>query len=322
MERIARAISANLGAKIVAVVFAVVLWFHVTAQQQENQSFRVPLVLAGIPESLTVIHGVPESVDLTIRGARSNLIKIRLLGRLKARIDLSTIAGEGRVNIPMRAGILNLSEEIDPRNVTIDSPKNLSLNVEPVVSRQVPVRVAFRGEIPEDLIVTEQPTIIPERVTVRGAASLVGGVTVLSTTEIDIRNRRGKVRFEADIAVNDRRLEVTPARVMIEMATSRRGVRTLANIPPTLLQTDGGPAVEYRPRAVSLTIEGPEEAIARITAEDVSVIIDITSLSPGTYRIEPEIIVPKGIERYWLDVDAFEITIPPPGGDGAVDEKR
>ena len=38
MERIARAISANLGAKIVAVVFAVVLWFHVTAQQQENQS--------------------------------------------------------------------------------------------------------------------------------------------------------------------------------------------------------------------------------------------------------------------------------------------
>lgn len=322
MDRFKRMLTANLGVKIVAVVFAVILWLHVTAQQEETQAFSVPLVLAGIPDSLTIIHDVPRSVNLTVRGARSNLIKLRLLGRLRARIDLSMIAATGRVNIPVRAGILNLSEEIDPRNVTIENPKTLALFFEPVVSKTVPVRVAFRGEIPADIIVTGQPTVAPGQVTLRGAVSVVREVSVVSTDEIDIADKYGALSFKIGISLDDRRIEVSPPTVTVEMETSRREVRTLANIPPTLLETGDERLIEYRPRAVTLTVEGPEEMIRRITAEDVSVIIDITSLDPGSYRIEPEIIVPQGIERYWLDIDAFEITISPPRKDGQVDEKR
>jgi YbbR domain-containing protein len=62
IEKVFRVITANIGAKIVSLLFAVLLWLHVTGQQGENQFFRVPLVLSGIPDSLTVIHEYPRAV--------------------------------------------------------------------------------------------------------------------------------------------------------------------------------------------------------------------------------------------------------------------
>jgi YbbR domain-containing protein len=305
-----KALTANLGTKLISVFFALFLWLVVTAQLEESQSFRVPLALSGIPDSLTIIHEVPEHVEVTIKGPRFNFIKLRLFSRLKASIDLS-LAKRGRMNIPLSSAILNLTENIDPRDVTIDNPKTLNLNFERVVTKSVPVKVAFKGEIPRDIIITGKPVLIPEKVIIRGAASIVSGITLLNTEEIDIKNKKGMITQEVGLQLGGRNISVEIDKVLLEMEISRKAVRTLANIPPTLLQDDETLVVEYSPKAVSLTIEGPEDLIKSIVVDDISVILNITTKQPGTYSIEPEIIVPQGIERYWLDVNAFEITILP-----------
>ena len=295
---------------LISLFFAVFLWLVVTAQLEESQSFRVPLALSGIPDSLTIIHEVPEHIEVTIRGPRFNFIKLRLFSRLKASIDLS-LAKRGRMNIPLSSAILNLSEEIDPRDVTVDSPKTLNLNFERVTTKSIPVKVAYKGEIPRDIIITGRPVLIPEKVAIRGAASIVSGITLITTEEIDIKNKKGMITQEVGLQLGGRNITVEPDKVLLEMEISRRAVRTLANIPPTLLQDDETLVVEYSPRAVSLTIEGPEDLIKSIVADDISVILNITTKKPGTYMLEPEIIVPQGIETYWLDVNSFEITILP-----------
>jgi YbbR domain-containing protein len=316
-DKVRRLVTENIGAKIISLLFAVFLWLHVTAQQQEAQSFRVPLTLTGIPDSLTIIHEVPKYVEITVKGDRSSLIKLRLFGRLKASIDLSTVK-QGRINIPLlSSAVLNLSEELDPRNVTVDSPKALNLNFERVIAKSVPVKIAYRGEIPKDVIITGSPVVIPDRIKIIGAASLLGSINFLTTEEVDIRNKRGKIAQEVGLELGGRKITVTPDKVLVEMEVSKRAVRTLANIPPTLLQDDEALLVEYAPRVVSLTIEGPEEIIKTIVAEDVSIILNITMKKPGTYRIDPEVIIPSNIEKYWLDIDSFEITILPPGKEGS-----
>jgi YbbR domain-containing protein len=300
--------TANLGAKIVALFFAIFLWLHVTAQQLENQTFRVPLALTGMPDSLTFIHEVPEFVEVTVRGSRSNLLKLRLFGRLKATVDLSDVK-RGRINIPLSPVMLNISEDFDPRDIEVDEPKTLTLNFERVVTRMVPVRVAYRGEIPQDIIIRGVPTIIPDRVQIRGASSVVSGIAMLNTEEIDVRGKRGKLTQEVGISISGRSVAVNPAKVLIEMELSRRGVRTLANLPPTLLQDAGDVEVTYSPKTVSLTIEGPEEVIREITSDKVSILLNITTRNPGSYKIRPEIKLPQGIEKYWLDVEYFDIEI-------------
>lgn len=310
LERFIRALSANIGAKIISIFFAVFLWLHVTAQQEEKQVFRVPMTLSSIPDSLTIIHNVPEFVEVTIQGARSNLLRLRLFSRLKASVDLS-MAKKGRVNIPLSAAILNLSKELDPRNVSIDNPKTLSLNFERIVSKPVPIKLAYKGEIPRDVIIAGQPVIIPDKVKISGAASIVGGIAFLTTEEIDIKNKKGKQTIEVGLQLGGREVEVNPQKVLIEMEINKRAVRTLANIPPTLLQDSEELSLDYSPRTVSLTIEGPEGVVKNVVSDDISVILNIMTKEPGRYRLQPEVIVPHGIERYWLDVDAFEITIHP-----------
>lgn len=310
-NRLLRNIGSNIGAKIIAVLFAVFLWLHVTAQQEEKQSFRVPLAFAAMPDSLTITHAVPEFVEVTVEGARSNLLRLRLLGRLKATVDLSAARG-GRIDIPLSAAILNLPPELDPRNVTVDNPKTLSLNFEPVITRSVPIKVAYEGEIPEDIIITEKPTFIPESAEIRGAASIVGGISLVTTEEIDVRDRNGRITMEVALHAGRADVTVTPEKAMLEMEVKKRAVRTLANIPPTLLRDDERMIVSHSPRTVSLTVEGPADVVKRIVSDDISIILNITTKTPGIYRVEPEVIVPPGIEKYWLDIDAFEIEIHAP----------
>jgi len=251
-----KALTANLGTKLISLFFALFLWLVVTAQLEESQSFRVPLALSGIPDSLTIIHEVPEHIEVTIKGPRFNFIKLRLFSRLRASIDLS-LAKRGRMNIPLSSAILNLTENIDPRDVTIDNPKTLNLNFERVMTKSVPVKVAFKGEIPRDIIITGKPVLIPEKVIIRGAASIVSGITLLNTEEIDIKNKKGMITQEVGLQLGGRNISVETDKVLLEMEISRKAVRTLANIPPTLLQDDETLVVEYSPKAVSLTIEGP-----------------------------------------------------------------
>ncbi|HUV37516.1 MAG TPA: CdaR family protein [Patescibacteria group bacterium] len=306
-----RGIGSNIGAKVIAILFAVFFWLHVTAQQEEKQSFRVPLTLAAMPDSLTIIHTVPGFVEVTVQGARSNLLRLRFLGRLKATVDLSAATG-GRIDIPLSAAILNLPKEVDPRNVTVDNPKTLSLNFERVISKSVPVKIAYRGEIPQDIIITGHPVFIPDKVQVRGAASVVGGVSLLTTEEVDIRGKSGRITLEVGVQTGGANVTVSPEKVLLEMEVKKRAVRTLANIPPTLLRDDERLIVSYTPRVVSLTVEGPEDVVKTIVSDEISVILNITTKTPGTYRLQPEVIVPPGIEKYWLDIDAFEIEIHAP----------
>jgi len=319
-DTIIKSLTRNLGAKIVSLVFAFFLWLHVTAQQGENQSFRVPLALSGIADSLTITHDVPGSVEVTIRGSRSNLMKLRLFGRLQATVDLSK-AVKGRNTVSLSAAMINLPEQIDPREVTIDNPKTLVLNFEEVVTKSVPVRIAYKGEIPDDVIIDGAPVIIPARVKIIGASSIVEGIEAISTREIDIRGRRGEYSEESELVLGGMDIRVVPDKVLIEMSIHKRAIRTLANIPPTMLREDESLTVKYSPRVVSLTIEGPEEIIREITTEDVSVILDLTGKAVGTYVIEPEVIVPNGIERYFLDTDTFEIQILPAGQGGGRDRR-
>jgi YbbR domain-containing protein len=313
-DRILRILTANIGAKIISVLFAVILWGHVTFQQEDRQVFRVPLVLANIPDSLTIIHRVPEFVEVAIRGSRGDLLKLRFIGRLRASVDLST-AGKGRETKRLTSSDLNLPDGIDPRNVSFDNPKTLSLNFERVVAKSVPVKLVYKGEIPRDLVIVGTPAVIPDKVTIRGAASIVSGIGFINTEEIGVKNKKGRFTQEIGLDLGGRDITADPRNVLIDMEISKKAVRTLANIPPTLLQDDETILVDYSPKVVTLTVEGPEEIVRNLKLDDISVILDITAKEPGFYRVQPNIIVPAGIDKYWLDIEAFEIAIRAPGSE-------
>ena len=306
-QSIYRSFTANVGLKIVSLLFAVFLWLYVTAQIGERQTFRVPLVLANVPESLTVVREAPGEIAITMRSTRSELLKLRLLSNVRATVDLAA-ARQGRVIVPLSTAILNLPSGFKAEDAAIESPKSLTLDFERVVSVSATVTTVFRGSVPNGMILVGQPAITPDRVLLRGPASAMSGITAVETESIDLRNKRGKFSHEVSLRPGGRRKAV-PSKVLVEIEVSKRAVRTISGIPPTLLQGEEGFQVEYSPKTAALTVEGPEELVNRLVPDDVSIILNIPPGARGTNRIQPEVIVPQGIDTFFLDVVSFEVRV-------------
>lgn len=308
-KSIVRAAAANPGLKIISLVFAVLLWLYVTAQVGGAETFQVPLEFVNIPDSLTVVNEVPESVEITVRGGRSDLLRLRLFGRVRATVDLAG-SRRGETMVRLSPGILRLPGGFKSEDASIDDPKTLALVLEPFVSKYIPVAAVFASEIPHDLILVGRPVITPERVLVRGGRGIMDRIDAMETQPIALKSARG--RFSRQVALRPSpRAEVVPAKVLVEFEIARRAVRTIEGIPPTLLQQEEGLAILYSPKVASLTVEGPEELVNMLGPDDVSIIISIAAGARGTYRIEPEVIVPQGIDTFSLSVDSFEVKVAP-----------
>jgi YbbR domain-containing protein len=115
-ESISRSITANIGLKIVSVIFAIFLWFYVTAQIEGVETVRVPLDIVNVPESLIVVSEVPRSIEVTIRGARSDLLKVRLFGNARLTVDLAGTAGR-HLTVPLSRGMITLPEGLSARTL-------------------------------------------------------------------------------------------------------------------------------------------------------------------------------------------------------------
>lgn len=308
-QNLYRAVTENIGIKIVSLLFASLLWLYVTAQIGERQTFKVPLDLVNIPESLTVVSGAPKEVSVTIRGARSELMKLRFLSRIRGTVDLGG-AKRGRVVVPLSAAILNLPAGFPAGDAAIAAPKWLTLDFERIVSAFVPVTPVFRGSVPKGMILVGQPSVSPPLVLVRGTTAAMSGVTAVETEPIDLRNRRSGFSLEAALRAGEAR-EAIPRSVRVEIGIAKRVVRTMPGIPPTLIQVEEGFLIEYSPSTASLTVEGPEELVNRLVNDDLSIILSIPPGTRGASRIQPEVIVPQGIDTFTIDVDSFEVKVLP-----------
>ncbi len=306
-DSVTRAVTANIGLKIVSIVFAVLLWFYVTAQMEGKETVKIPLEIVNIPESLTVVNDIPRSIEVTMRGARSDLLKVRLFGNARLTVDLAGTQGP-HLTVPLSKGMITLPEGIASDEVSINSPRILSIELERRVSGPIPVRAVFRGTLPPGLILVGQPSITPDRVIARGPANAMRSLTEVLTETIDVTNRRGKVSLETPI-VRPRGIEIEPRSVIVELAIARRAERVIEGIAPTLLQIEEGYEAVCAPASADLTVEGPEDLIASLTAEEVSIILSIPAGSRGALVIEPEVILPVGIDSFRLSVKSFDVTV-------------
>jgi len=304
-----RAVTENIGIKIVSVLFAILLWLYVTAQIGERQTFKVPLDLVNIPESLAIVHAAPKEISVTVRGPRSELMKLRFLSRVRGTVDLSG-AKRGTVVVPLSPAILNLPAGFPAGDASIDSPRSLTLDFERMISAYVPVAPVFRGAVPREMILVGQPVVSPPVVLVRGSAAAMSGLAAVETEPIDLRGRRSGFAQEAVVRAGEGR-EARPRSVRIEVGIAKRALRTLPEIPPTVLQVEDGFQVECSPPTAALAVEGPEDLVARIVNDDCSIVLSIPPGARGTIWIKPEVIVPQGIDTFSIDVDSFEVRVLP-----------
>lgn len=273
----------NIGLKLLAFAFALILYALTHGARDAQRSFVVDVVANLPPENAgrVLMTQLPE-LRITAAGSRS------LLDDLKAE-DF------GSLELDLRSGDIQ-HVDLDPSmirtplgvQITHIDPTSVSLEWEDEISRTIPIQAAVAGEPAPGFVVVGTPIIEPKTVGARGPKSLVEPIQFARADAFDVSGLDQEASFTRTLAIDrppsrvsfDARTIV--ARVEIERETLSRH---FIKVP---IEVVGKAGAVVSPREVDVEIEGPPDIVNRLRADQIVPIVDLKTenlSAPGSIAL-------------------------------------
>jgi YbbR domain-containing protein len=265
-----------------------------------------------IPEGLEIGDPQLSDTEAQIRGPAS---VIEQVDRLVAFIAISAsgidfnepvslVAVDIR-NQPIEAGPI----EIDPETVSVQ------VDVEELeTSRTVPVDPQISGT-PAAGFALDAISVEPTTVVLVGTGDALEGVAQVETEPLSIEGANSDQSFEAAL--------VLPPGTRVEGEDGEPAVTVTATVVPSVssrtfvlgLVCQGGGANACLPAIdqVSVTLSGPGGALTALTAAELTPVVDVSGLAPGTYTLPLALGgLPDGVELLSISPGSVSVSVEAP----------
>src|SRR5919206_4994132 len=247
--------------KAMALAITLGLWFAVTTQRAPAtmRLHNVPLEFI-LPENVEIGNDPAKVVEVTLQGSRGKLDEMNV-ANLVARADVTALRPGDRVARLSDSVRMDLPEDVRIIEVT---PRSVTLHLETVVERDVPVEARFEGELPEGFH-RKGVTVTPERVRVRGPESHVNALERAFTETISLADmRENQPQQQVAVDIPDHKVTPLDATVSVRVeVVEEQTERRFANVP---VRTPSGAAAA--PSTASVTLRGPRSVVESLRAED------------------------------------------------------
>lgn len=308
----------NLAIKIVALVFAVLLWSYVMVMNNPMRTKSIPDVTASFSGDGDLL-----ARQLTLRGDRNELLSQLLTVQVRAqltdysnlnadditvKIDLQSINTKGEYTI-------NYTAETSTGTVVNISPSSITVEVDDLVRTRIPLSYELEGEMPEGYW-ADPPTLSSSDIDIEGAKSdidrIVKGIVHIDQSEINSKvSERYQITFyDNDGEVVDKTfLGNQDTRVTVQMNVYARKTVPI-NIDAALIGRDDlHPNYEIREIRLqheTLDIVGSEALLSMISSLDIDT-IDLTG-STESFEGEVRVALPNGV--WVLENDTRMVSYP------------
>ena len=230
LQRLAR--KENILARIICLLIACAMWVYVMTDQNPivERSVEVHLQQNNLPNNMMVFNA-PEKILVRVRGSRTQVMADNLDKQISASINLKNIT-EGQQSLPIT--VTYAGGEV----VTV-TPKEVSIYVDTVSEKKVPVTTRIVGAVSSDMTIGAS-VITPPEVTLRGATHRIDKVNKV-VAPIDVTDHTGSFEAESDlVAVSDDgydipNMRIIPERVMVQATMVSQMLST--NVPVKLVMT-------------------------------------------------------------------------------------
>ena len=172
--------------KLLALIITLALWFGVSGLREEittpieNVNLR-----PRISNDLVITNPPPATVNLVVSGDRRKIDPIKT-ENLIVSLDLSDVsAGEQTIELTPQ----NVSVEL-PTGVKLEEiqPNKIAVKLEKAVEREITVRADTDGDL-ADKYEIYNIAVLPQKIRVRGAESIVRSLDSISTDRIRLENK-------------------------------------------------------------------------------------------------------------------------------------
>ena len=272
----------DLGLKVFATALAVLLWLTVAGDPIVERGLRVPLQFENMSNSMVILGGAPEMVEVRLRGSSAVLRRLEQ-GDVAAIIDLGS-ERPGNRRFDMTADQVRVPLGIEVTQV-IPSTVPLTIEVEgsPVTVPVVPLVV---GE-PAPGFVVGQIVAEPGTVRVVGPRSLLRQLTQAATEPIDVTNESVPVDATLTVGVADPNLRLeTPraARVTVDIVRAPVDGR-LEEVPVRARNVTPGLSATVTPESIAVTVHGSPDLMRGLDNNAVGAFVDLAGHEAGIYHL-------------------------------------
>ncbi|MCL2396669.1 MAG: hypothetical protein FWC93_01245 [Defluviitaleaceae bacterium] len=302
--------------KIAAFLLAFALWFLIMNITDPILTLNVPVTLQlrneeALDDSIHLenINALRyQQIRIRVRGSSSDVEELR--NSLGAYIDLSTsdIINAAEEGVVLNVVVQPAGDFGDDIELVSISPASVSLHLDKIETRQIPIDVEMIGEVDVNhLVLYDDIDIMPPTLPVTGPRSIVGDIERLAI-EMDIEGLTASARAtktRGDITILDGAgREVLSHYVgiggtaIVQVPVYRRG--SIAILSP---EYEGTPPVgfgvydiEWYPRTIA--VAGPEEAIQALIPIRLSPIAaDLITAATDTFNLPYDIrhYLPDGV---------------------------
>ncbi len=315
MTPIRRRLTENLGAKLLALGLALVVFGGVYLDTEHELDLDVRLVVERPPDMVLVSQPPPLA---TIRVSAKGRLALKLRSTPPAEsgvfvavrldgdeTDVRRVLARGDVVVPL---------DLPVNVLAIIEPKALTLSLDERLTREVDVEAALVGSPPEGFDISGEVTIAPSAVAITGPERIVEGLEGVRTRPIDTSTWDRPVSERVEISL-PRGLTAHPGTVAVHADVEPVSQLKLDAI-PVAVRNARRYLVDVTPDSGAVTLFGPRsrldrlgERAARGEPTGITIHVDAAGLGPGTHTVTPSVDLAGGLRIIGIHPAEFQLHI-------------
>ena len=268
--------------KLLAVIFAVMLWFYVDAEQNPVKSmhFDIPVQYVNQQENYEVSNGVT-TVRVTVRGKEDELSGLRKED-FSAIVDLSNAqVGTGEYEIQLKAP--EMAERISYL------PNRTSLQLDQKINKQVPVRVRTSGTMLEGYEISSTE-VLPNKVTISGLSQVLDEISDIETEAIDVSGITNEITKEVWLHVPEGVAIEGEKRIVVHFMIQEKQGRVNHEMTVAAHNVPSNMEVEVVQSAVTVQLSGNETLLKnQQELANIVLYVDCSGLDGGTHTLPVQV---------------------------------
>jgi hypothetical protein len=300
--------------KIFCLVVSMIIWIQVATTHTTTRNISIPLELTGLKPGLTLAGSEwPSVIPIKATGSKLDFFLNRYFGRNlgSASVDVSSLIPG--TNVQRKVTYSDINSPL--KEFIVAPPVWLDLVPDMLDSTEVHVEVKYSGLLDNGIMLLNEPVAEPEFVTLVGPSRFIGGELVVSTEPIDLARITNSELISRRLIVSKEQMVCKQEVVKILVEISKINKKVFNHIPIVALKDSNYGNVIVTPPVVDIVIEGPVELLQELAPDEISVLISLTGLDPGSHSLQAQVQLPESFKVVSLEPEIFNIVI----GAGVVD---
>jgi YbbR domain-containing protein len=309
----------NVALKIIALVFAVLLWGYVLTDQKPLRTKIIPDVTTSFDgEAELIAQGfcvrgsreeILQDVSVTMRAQITNYAYISA-NSINATISLRNISEARVYDLPISATVssaLGVVQSVSPSTVQVE--------IDTLVTKTIPITTSFSGELPQGYWADFDALTATTRLDITGPKTDISTITH-GECVVDLSDRTGTVYSTFDVTFYDKDNEIVSSDIIVgtlPSSTVRLPIYPMKNVPidvsGSMVGADNLAANHELVSAVatpsSVRLVGDQATLDEVDSILLTPIA-VNGMS-ATATVESELIVPEGLRL--LDDEMVSVLI-------------